>query len=785
VPTAGAQVTIPTGKTVLLDVSPLALKSLTIDGALVFAEQDLNLTADWIVVHGLLQAGTQAQPYRKRGVITLTGANTGENVMGMGTKLLGVMGGTLDLHGEPRLGWTRLAQSVAAGGKTLVLEQAPDWRAGDRVVIASSDYSYTQSEEREVQSVSGATVTLSTGLQYGHWGGSETIAGVDIRERAEVGLLTRNLVVQGDAGAETAGFGGHIMVHTSGIARIEGVELYRMGQKKVLGRYPFHWHLVADASASYFNNNSVHHTFNRCVTIHATNRATVRNNVAYDALGHCYFLEDGAETKNLIEGNLGVLTRRSDAADRLLASDETPATYWITNLDNTIRNNVAAGSMRFGFWVALPEHPTGISKSPTNDANIWPRRTPVLEFSGNVAHSNDDTGLFVDNGPTDDTSVETTFYQARQNPIPTVPDSAVVQSHFTGFFGWKNRGRAIWLRGNQLYIDGARLADNSIGATFAANEAYLQDSLVIGETANKGNPPTWETKGLDGRSLPLPWNIPFPIRGFEFYDGRVATLRTTFVNYQSNAQRKASGLSYNRDNEFATDPGNHAVAASFINANRVYEEDPHAAKDGDQSSVFLDSDGSVTGTAGAVVTVNNPFLVTSNCAFQAAWNTWVCTGNAYGRLSLQNRDPAPTSITPVTLSRDDTPAARTAMYGTVPPPQIATSVTANLIMARTYTVQFTGAEPGKLRLTMRLRSAGDWIRVAVPFSGTPIAYVYRDYNTSSQARLAGAASLAALDAGSGNLYFQDVAAGVVYVKMQIRPGYEYAVVDVCRTDRCQ
>ena len=46
-------------------------------------------------------------------------------------------------------------------------------------------------------------------------------------------------------------------------------------------------------------------------------------------MGHTYFLEDGIETKNVITGNLGANTRESFG---MLTVDQTPATYWITNV---------------------------------------------------------------------------------------------------------------------------------------------------------------------------------------------------------------------------------------------------------------------------------------------------------------------------------------------------------------------------------------------------------------------------------------------------------------------
>ena len=48
----------------------------------------------------------------------------------------------------------------------------------------------------------------------------------------------------------------------------------------------------------------------------------MRDNVAFDVMGHTYFVEDGTEKYNSITGNIGILTRRSSA---LLLSDQKPA----------------------------------------------------------------------------------------------------------------------------------------------------------------------------------------------------------------------------------------------------------------------------------------------------------------------------------------------------------------------------------------------------------------------------------------------------------------------------
>src|SRR5690606_7863239 len=260
------------------------------------------------------------------------------------------------------------------------------WRVGDEIVLASTDYDPRQAEVRRITAIRGNRLTLDKPLEYMHFG--QITFGVD--ERGEVGLLTRNIKIQASEDAEETYFGGHIMAMPSSKMYVSGVELYRMGQHLVLARYPIHWHLVGDATGQYIKNAAIHDTYSRCVTIHGTNNLRIENNVTYNNVGHCFFLEDGIETGNVLVSHLAIQTKchptkpcrptnlqangeadhkyeermayRQESwsgKDTLLPSDNTVASYWITNPDNVFIGNVAAGSDANGFWLSLPEHPNG------------------------------------------------------------------------------------------------------------------------------------------------------------------------------------------------------------------------------------------------------------------------------------------------------------------------------------------------------------------------------------------------------------------------------------------
>src|SRR5216117_2369314 len=420
VPVAGDKVTIEKGKDVVLDVSPPALNGLTIEGKLSFANnKDLELTTEWIMLHGELEIGTEKSPHTRKATITFMNNVKDEDISGVGgandkvDRGIMLMGGTLNLHGTTTNTWTKLSSTANAGSTSIQVLDAASWRVGDEIVLASTDFDPRQAERRTISAISGNTITLDKKLDYMHFGKIT----FDVDERGEVGLLTRNIKLQASADAEQSFYGGHVMAMVGSKMFVEGVELNRMGQNMTLARYPIHWHLIGDAQGQYIKNASLHDTYNRCVTVHGTNFLRVENNVTYNTVGHCFFLEDGAEHGNEFVHNLGIQTKchtskpcvptnlaaagesragtnGQQSKDVLLPSDNTVASYWITNPDNTFRDNVAAGSDSNGFWMSLPEHPNGKFEGTEISAKTWPRRTPFREFKGNVAHSNYDAFMF-------------------------------------------------------------------------------------------------------------------------------------------------------------------------------------------------------------------------------------------------------------------------------------------------------------------------------------------------------------------------------------------------------
>src|SRR5271154_2976924 len=677
VPAKDAVVTIDKDMNVVLDVTPPALRSLTINGKLSFADnKDLELTTEWVMVHGELEIGTEAKPHTHKATITLTDNVKDEDMTGVGgtndrsDRGIMMMGGTLNLHGNRTNSWTKLSKTAEAGSNSIEVLNAAGWRAGDEIVLASTDFDPHQAERRTIAAIRGNTITLDKKLDSMHFGKIT----FDVDERGEVGMLSRNILIQASPDADQTLFGGHIMAMNGSKMFVDGVELNRMGQNMHLARYPIHWHLIGDAQGQYIRNSAIHDTYSRCVTVHGTNYLDIENNVTYNNIGHCFFLEDAVEHDNQFVHNLGILTKchpdapcvptnlaaagesrpavrnGQSAKDILIPSDNTASTFWITNPDNIYRDNVAAGSDANGFWMSLPEHPTGKFEGTEISAKTWPRRTPFREFKGNVAHSNYDSFMFDRNvGPDGHFGVTGSSQTGHENPADA--NSKALESVFEDLTAYKNRNGAIWGRGELHVFRNVKVADNAMGFTHASGEfgryaftSKVIDSLFVGETENIGNPRT-PAEMAYGRSLPKVDLPDYPIHGYEFYDYRHDVENTTFRNFEDNATRKTGAMSYLLYTSFGVSSNNSVDHVKFVNAKPVYFP-PMERKWGSdnfgstayKTAVIRDKDGSFGGGPDSYVLINdgvNDSIAADAgaCEIKPTWNAAVCKGDV-GRLNV-------------------------------------------------------------------------------------------------------------------------------------------------------
>jgi hypothetical protein len=773
-PAAGDTVEIAAGKQIVLDVSPPVLAGLTINGKLRFSDEaDLELNTEWIMLHGELEIGTEAKPYSHKATITLTDNVKDEQLMGMGDRGIMLSGGTLNLHGNRSNSWTKLAATAEAGATRIEVLDASQWQVGDQIVLASTDYDPRQAEVRSIAAINGNSITLDRPLQYMHFGKIT----FDVDERGEVGLLTRNIKIQASEDAAESYFGGHIMAMVTSKMFIDGIELNRMGQHLELARYPIHWHLVGDGGAGqYVRNSAIHDTFNRCVTVHGTNNLRIENNVTYNNVGHCFFMEDGIETGNEYVKNLAIQVkchptlpcvpttlaasgesiagaRGQDSKDVLLPSDNTVAAYWITNPDNRYIDNVAAGSDSNGFWMSLPEHPNGAFLDSDISKATWPRNTAIREFRGNVAHSTYDGFMLDRNINMNNTfGVTGNMHIPRENPAD--PRSRLLETRLEDLTAYKNRNGGFWGRGEYRTVSNYRAADNAIGYTQASGlgggasledpyTSLVIDSLFVGETENIGNPQTPEEIAY-GRSLPKPEVPDFPIRGYEYYDARHDVVNTTFRNYEDNELRKTGAISYLLFTSFAMSSNNSVEKLRFENAKPVYfpliDGNERWANDNGNNSayktaVIRDRDGSLGLGPDTYIMMHdeahpNVAMDAEYCQVIADWNAAACRGDI-GRLAftapLRVGGPGPAAAGPGAAAPPAAPAAGAAprppaggLFG-APQPPITLSragteqvITAGGANVRSGTEITLTTERPELSLRLTELDEGSWVIIELP-----------------------------------------------------------------------
>ncbi len=206
----------------------------------------------------------------------------------LGSKFLAALnGGTIDLHGEARTSWVPLGNSTAPGHDTLRLAQPVDWRAGERVAIASGA-DHCLLEERSIDDVGTdcLTVRLAKPVWHRHHGKHAPLRHVLPGSIGKVVLLSRNIVIEGCADSERNSVGAYCMIAGTAdnparhsIGRFSGVEFRRMGQFNRPGRYPLHWHDNGDAADSSVVGCLIHQSYQRGIVTVGSRHVRISGNV--------------------------------------------------------------------------------------------------------------------------------------------------------------------------------------------------------------------------------------------------------------------------------------------------------------------------------------------------------------------------------------------------------------------------------------------------------------------------------------------------------------------------
>ena len=584
-PVEGDFVVVPKGQTLLVDVGTVPrLRSIIVEGILIFEDQAFaspnTFDADYIVVNGgHMQIGTVDQPYESDLVITLYGDRDSQMLPGFGNKAIMVNDGVLDIHGKARNPtWTLLSESpnLATAPKVIKVEGQIDWQPGEKIIIAPTGRNRDEFEVKIIDSVtvdSGQSeIVLKTDLQFAHFSGVITANNKSTEIRGEVGLLTRNVVVQGDSGSAQMEYGSHIMFRGSEDkvrGRLSYFETRLAGQAFQMGRYPIHFHMIGQIYGSYIKGCSIHTTFNRATTIHGVHGLLIEKNVVFNVKGHAIFVEDSIETNNVVRDNFVIYV---NASPSLLESDLKVAGIWITHPSNSFTGNHVVGSEFFSFWYDLPQNPTGPSATP----NVCPRSEAFGKFENNVGHS---SGVGLRIYP---------FYTPRSNPCEPAFNDGLVDPFSM------NEPVVALFKNNVMYMNGQGIFHRDIGAVQHDDLRLFGNTvdMVIASPmwARDSQPQIRNSLFVGHSALNDLHNVP---NGHGLHTGRkdgFLLKDSSFVNYtESNLFRTCNGC----NNEVHRDIGGRRTTfenVSFINVSNDGIRYNDAEQDKD---IFLDKTGSL------------------------------------------------------------------------------------------------------------------------------------------------------------------------------------------------
>ena len=172
----------------------------------------ITLDIDGMDVQGAIRAGSETCHYLTELTITLHGQRPDESefdIYGKSSttvptyKGISVNGGILSIHGKRyHPTWTRLSESVASGQTYLLVQEEVNWEVGQEIVLTTTaihDSRYWhQNEVLTIASIEanpvsgvGTAIHFTSPLEYDHIANNSY--------QAEVGLLTRNIKIQGSA----------------------------------------------------------------------------------------------------------------------------------------------------------------------------------------------------------------------------------------------------------------------------------------------------------------------------------------------------------------------------------------------------------------------------------------------------------------------------------------------------------------------------------------------------------------------------------------------------------
>ncbi len=418
IPTATDVVQIPAGITVTLNVSNAVCKTLAVHGTL-FVQRTgtVQLTSTTILLYtdGTFNCGTAADKVTGSATFIFRDAAIDTDFdpqrYGHGIICFGdaTFGAAFHVHGNIKTCHLRTTNAPAAGNTSYSLNASPtSWSPGDIVYIPDSRYAittYSQTEYRVIDNVSGSTVNLTAALTYAHPAMTDEVG--TFERGPHVSNLTRNIVFKSESPTGTRAHGIFMGRSDVRIFYSEWLDMARTTHA-VLDNTVYSNGNPATGTVTHLGTNQVgkyyihfHHLYGRFPTIHAYQYECVGNvirdtrtptltlqpegsvassitqkwpiaihdshyghtafNVCIGGSGWGIGTEEGGESFNVIEDNFvsevsGSLVRedqrQGNSGFGLQFQNEwghNGSGYWFSGQNNYVRRNIAANSSFVGF----------------------------------------------------------------------------------------------------------------------------------------------------------------------------------------------------------------------------------------------------------------------------------------------------------------------------------------------------------------------------------------------------------------------------------------------------
>jgi hypothetical protein len=425
VPSAGAKVVIPRGRTVTVaDIQKTPVQTVRVDGTLRFEPtKNTALAVDTLVVtpSGHLIIGTAEEPVAadKRARLIFTGQGPIDTDWDAHLLSRGMIShGAVTMHGVKKRPYVALARPAKRGDGRLVLTEKPvNWKTGDRLILIGTNLSRNEDEDLTVIAISGTEVKVRP-LAYDHM---IPVDGISVY----VANVSRNIVLESQKPSPVTSRG-HVMFMHSPHAVVESVGFYNLGRSDKLKpvndpKVDHQQRLVAGSGQNPRGRYSVH--FHRtgtgpqekpavvrgCAVVNSpgwgfvnhSSHVLMEDNVAVNVSGAAFVTEAGDEI-GAFRRNLAIRSngtgQGSDARRPLQDFGHEGDGFWFQGGGVVVEDNIAAGHSGNGFIFytkGLDQEGLGITRfSATNlhdrslgkgKSTVDVRDVPIRSFKRNIA----------------------------------------------------------------------------------------------------------------------------------------------------------------------------------------------------------------------------------------------------------------------------------------------------------------------------------------------------------------------------------------------------------------